>query len=71
MKGKRAIINHIEYKGMTVFDSKKIQKLFFARFSKKHFFDASQIKQATENLLEYYVQNGFWDAAIVKRVMNL
>lgn len=66
-EGKRAIINHIEYKGMTVFDPKKIQKLFFARFSKKHFFDASQIKQATENLLEYYVQNGFWDAAIVKK----
>jgi translocation and assembly module TamA len=63
----RTCIDKVEYKDMRAFDAKKIERLFFTRFSKQHFFDSSYVKQATENLLDYYAQHGFWDAAIVKK----
>lgn len=66
-EGKRASINQIEYKGMTAFEPKKIQRLFFARYVKSNYFDATQIKESIDNLLEHYAKHGFWDAAIVKK----
>ena len=64
-EGMRSVIKEIEIQGASNFDSKIIKK-FFTTFS-KNAFDEDLLKQALQQVVNFYLKEGFLDIKIVKQ----
>lgn len=63
-EGNRALFERIELEGVGTFDTQALLKKFFP-YSKKKYYDEQLFQDSLNDLINYYVQEGFWDARIL------
>jgi outer membrane protein insertion porin family len=66
-EGSRVSISEIFLKGIDNFDQDILLKKFFSGVKKSKYFDADTLKDALNNLVLFYIQEGFWDCKVLKQ----
>jgi len=66
-EGSRAIVKKVTLKRVANFDPVKLAKTHFSHCIKQKEFDDEQLTKATDALLNWYVEQGFLDAKIIKQ----
>lgn len=65
-EGSRAFIAGIEIRNVQHADEKLLIKKFFAHGVLKHFYDATEVESAVQQVLAFLVEQGFWQAELLR-----
>lgn len=66
-EGDRVHVDRIELRNIHYFNKHQLVKKFFTPVLKKKYYDAELIDQAIERTLAYFVTDGFWQSAVLKK----
>lgn len=70
-EGKRIAIRDVIIRNATILDNVLLVKRYFSPLLKHRYFDENLVKQSLDDLLSFYLKEGFWDAKIIHQSFEL
>jgi len=66
-EAKRVSVNQVVLRGIERFDHAFLVKKCFSEFLRAKYFDEEKLQRALSNVVSYYLRQGFWDIAVLKK----